>query len=702
MLHSLVQFKPRDVPLRVALRNSAGLVMPLAAGIASGHTEAGLAVAAGALNTMFTDLPGPYRLRMQRMLLTALAAGFAAVVGSLLGASTVLVMLAALAWGIGGGLLVALGSDAGRAGMTSMILLVIMAADPLPLPLALAAGGLIFAGGLLQTVLAIAAWPLQRYRPEREALAALCRGLAASARRPSAQGEAPPVTQSLLDVERLLHGAHRDRGDVMDIFRILADLIERIRLELLSLEDVRAALADAEGGATIGRAIEYAARALEAMAGALDRGTRPLAATAALEGFDATQDALRELHRRSEDRRGRRQLAVAIARAGSLGGQLRAALRNVDIAGSRGELRRRAAESRLPRALRPRSAAATLRANLGFGSSAFRHALRCGIGLALGVGIQNLLGWSHGFWLPMTVAIVLKPDFAGTFRVGVLRVAGTLAGLALATALVHFAFGGEWERLALLAVLAIAFRMLVTMHYGVGVMVLTAMVVIMLSFQGVAPGVTMLARSSATIAGSLLALTLYALWPTRETERIRPALAKMLEAYRGYLLALAGGEGAACADARSTARSARTNAQASLDRLRDEPRHRRSLLALAEDVFANANRFVRASMMLEAALPGIAEGAAREIATQFTARLGAHLDAIAARLRDPAAPLPPSLREEERNVLKELDAATTGEDGHGPASSVGDALDRMTDSLDALAHLLRVADRPRRARAVAA
>ncbi|MGH8173670.1 MAG: hypothetical protein ACREPX_11015, partial [Rhodanobacteraceae bacterium] len=68
MLQTLIQLKPRDVPLRVALRNSAAVVVPLAIGVATDHVGAGLGIAAGALNTMFLDQPGPYRLRMQRML----------------------------------------------------------------------------------------------------------------------------------------------------------------------------------------------------------------------------------------------------------------------------------------------------------------------------------------------------------------------------------------------------------------------------------------------------------------------------------------------------------------------------------------------------------------------------------------------------------------------------------------------------------
>lgn len=602
MLRSLIQLKPRDVPLRVALRNTTAVVLPLGVGIASGHVAIGLGVAAGALNTMFTDQPGPYRMRMQRMLLTALAAGISAYAGSLLGANTPLLVIAALLWGVGGGLLVALGTDAGRAGLTSMILLVIMGAQPRDPAGALAAAALIFSGGVLQTLFAIAAWPLQRYRPERTAIAEICRQLAANARHSPEQTQAPPVTQALLDVESLLHGTHRARGTIMETFRVLAELVERIRLELLALGDLGATLGEGEIKATLGRALEYAARTLDALADALERGTSPLAATAAMEGFGAALAALGGLRASAPAEDTQRELLIGIARTQGLGGELRAALRNADFAGSRGELRAQAAEARLPRALRPRSALAALRANLRLSSVAFRHALRCGVCLALSVAGARIAGLEHGYWIPMTVAIVLKPDFAGTFRFGLLRVIGTLLGLVLTTALVHFAFGGDWERLALLTLLSIGFRMLVTVHYGLGVMMLTGLVVILLAFDGIAPGDTMLARGIATVLGSAFALTAYALWPTWERLRVRPALAAMIEAYRIYFGGLLRNDRAAHATARTAARGARTNAQASLERMRDEPRRDRHLLALADGVFANANRFVRACMSLDAVL----------------------------------------------------------------------------------------------------
>ena len=689
MLRNLFELKPRDVPLRVALRNSAAVVVPLGIGLATGHVSAGLGIAVGALNTMFLDQPGPYRLRMQRMLLTAIAAGISAFVGSALGASAALMTLAALILGIAGGLLVALGPNAGRAGLTSMILLVVTAATPRAPHEALAAAALIFAGGILQMLLAIAAWPLQRYRPERHALAALCQQLAASARQSADQAQPPPVTQALLDVESLLYGAHRARGEVMETFRVLAGIVERIRRELLALGDIESSVDDHEARGTLARLREYAARTLSGLADALERGASPLAAAAAMEGFDSALAALDELRAKTADRRIQRKLTIALARANGLAGQLRAALRNADFAGSSGDLRAEAAQARLPRALRPRSALATLRANLTLSSVAFRHAIRCGVCLAIAVAGERAAGLPHGYWIPMTTAIVLKPDFAGTFSFGLLRVIGTLLGLVLTTALVHYAFGSDWERLALLAVLCVGFRLLTTVHYGIGVMMLTGLVVILLSFDGIAPGGTMVARGIATAIGSALALTGYVLWPSWESPRVQSALAAMIDAYRGHFSALLRGDASARANARSAARSMRTNAQASLERLRGEPRRDRALLALGEGVFANANRFIRASMALEAVLDDASALPQREHVLAFAARVDAALAAIADSLRSGNAPAIERLRSAERQLADALEETPGDDNTRSIASAVGDACDRITDSVDTLAHLLR-------------
>jgi uncharacterized membrane protein YccC len=689
MLNKLLELKPRDVPVVVGLRNTAAVMLPLVLGVITGHLGVGLGIAVGALNTMFSDQPGPYRLRVRRMLFAAGAAGVSAFVGYTVGATMAATVMAALLWGFLGGLLVALGPDAGRIGLTSMILLVITASDPRPPAEAIGPSLLFFGGGLLLMLFSIAAWPLQRYRPERSALAQLCRQLAASARRHDDPAQAPPVSQALTDVENLLHGTYRARGPAMEALRVLAEIIERIRLELLALGGL-AGRVDEDGlKATLARLREYAARTLDAISNALDAGVSPLAASAAIEGYESAMSALDGYDASALGPHARRALTIAAAHAHALGGQLRGAVRNADFAGSRGELRLDAQEARLPRALRPRNPLAILRANLRLSSIACRHALRCGVCLALAVAGERLTGISHGFWIPMTTAIVLKPDFAGTFSFGLLRVIGTLLGLALATALVHFAFGADWERIALLAVLCFGFRELTTVHYGIGVMLLTAMIVVLLTFEGIAPGETMSARALGTSIGSALALLAYVVWPTWERGRVRPALAEMLDAYRRYFVAVLDDRSRVRSDIRALARSARTNAQASLDRLRGEPRRDARLVALAEGVFANANRFIRAAMALEAARQGPVQLPARATATGFVARVDTDVQKIVASLRSgETLNRDAGLRNEQRALTKAIEDAAASDDERALAAAWTEASDRIVDAIGTLAHLL--------------
>ncbi|MEE7547863.1 hypothetical protein HF319_13165, partial [Xanthomonas sp. Kuri4-1] len=257
-----------------------------------------------------------------------------------------------------------------------------------------------------------------------------------------------------------------------------------------------------------------------------------------------------------------------------------------------------------PAALRPAATVATLRANLALSSVAFRHALRCSVCLALAVAFERWQQIPHGFWIPMTTAIVLKPDFGGTLSFGALRMAGTFAGLLIATVLAHFSMDGAAVRLALLALFCLGFRLLTQVNYGIGVAFLTGMLVLLLSFEGVAPGDAVGARLQATVLGSVLALVAYALWPTRERRHIRASLARLLDAYRAHMSVLLRGRMDELTETRAAARVARTNAQASIERLRGEPRSRRNLqeLKLAESLLANGNRLIRATLSLEAVL----------------------------------------------------------------------------------------------------
>jgi len=671
VLQSLTTTRRPDVPMRVAMRNAAAVAIPLAVGVATGHEGIGIGIAAGALDTMFSDQPGPYQQRLQRLFLAALAAGGAALLGFLVGGHPLSLSLATAVLGFFGGMLVIFGPDIARVGMTSMLLLVITAATPLPPAQAIGASLLIFAGGMLLTLFSIAAWPLQRYRPERHALAEVYRGLATLAVQPPGHDtEAPALSDAMTNLQHTLLGRFHARGRAMEAFRVLLDIAERIRLELITMQET-----GWEG--SLPRMIRAdTARVLRGVARALDEAGPPTRAEAALKTLQASEQALF----------GQAEPSFVSNHVHALSGQLAAAVRNANWAGSRGEIRAETAESSLPAPLRSGSALAAMRANMIPQSIAFRHAVRCAVVLTLAVAISRYAHLPHGYWLPMTAAIVLRPDFGATLNFGLLRVVGTVLGLVLTTLVLRFTPDAPWAHIAVLAILCVGFRYLATAHYGIAVAALTGTVVILLSFDGVESAAAMSDRVLNTVLGSAMALVAYVLWPSWERTRARAALADMFDGYAAYLATLAGpAPPRERRDARTLSRTARTNAQASLDRMRSEPATPVHLMEMAQTLFANGNRLARTAMTLEAMVDDMGE-ANRDLVWPLVRESSGALHTLADALRHSRPPDSlPDLRSRQREIVTALARGR----GTGMADQMATITDRLVDNVNTINHILQ-------------
>src|ERR1019366_3520328 len=120
-----------------------------------------------------------------------------------------------------------------------------------------------------------------------------------------------------------------------------------------------------------------------------------------------------------------------------------------------------------PGRLRLRGTPAMLRANLSLRSAACRHDIRLAACVALGDAVGRGFDLHRSYWLPMTVAIVLKPDFASTFSRGVLRLAGTFAGLIFATPLFHLLPAAPAAQVAAIAALMFVLRCWGPANYGI-------------------------------------------------------------------------------------------------------------------------------------------------------------------------------------------------------------------------------------------
>jgi hypothetical protein len=121
-----------------------------------------------------------------------------------------------------------------------------------------------------------------------------------------------------------------------------------------------------------------------------------------------------------------------------------------------------------------------LRANLTWDSPVARHAVRFGVCLAIGVGIYRVADMhEHGYWIPLTILFVLRPERDETDHRLILRAAGTLAGLALATGLALLFDGAEpFVGITLALAAALAFG-LITVQYALFTASITTYVVLL-------------------------------------------------------------------------------------------------------------------------------------------------------------------------------------------------------------------------------
>jgi uncharacterized membrane protein YccC len=283
----------------------------------------------------------------------------------------------------------------------------------------------------------------------------------------------------------------------------------------------------------------------------------------------------------------------------------------------------------------------------------------------------------------MTAAIVLRADFAATFNFGLLRVLGTVLGLVLTTVLLSITPDQPWAHLILMAVLCMAFRYLAGAHYGVAVAALTGTVVILLSFEGVAPDAAVLDRVINTALGCGVALLAYVAWPTWERSRSRDALARMLDAYADYLDHLACCGGVVRGETRSAARTARINAQASIERMRSEPATPPALLTQARQLLANGNRLARTAMTLEAMLDDLAKLPPQTGLAAFIEESTQALRVISCALRQQAALADlPDLRASQRALVRRAEGANTA-----TLDLLARISDRLVDNIDPLAHV---------------
>ncbi|WP_435644633.1 FUSC family protein [Streptomyces sp. H49] len=507
-------------------------------------------------------------------------------------------------WAFAAGMAWAVGSTAGIVAATTVGSMLVTITLPTSVGHALEHAGIIALGGVTQAVL-ILLFPIRRWGAHRDALADALAAVADYARRLRHDPTAPFDPEPLMtarDAAAVTPSQARTRPPVLHGPRGLA---ERIR-------PVVAALADPDVGAPAeGPGRDRARELLGAAADVLDAAARSIRRGTPAEVRPESTDVLRvdEEHEVLEGpaRQAAERLVELLGEALEIAGSGCAPGATPAPPGLAGDrfLVRPTMLRLVPVVVR------TVRRELRRDSPVFRHAVRLAAVATLGYLIAARLPLGHGYWAPIASVMVMRPDFHRTYARAVARLAGTLAGVALATGVVR-ALGPDAHVSGALAVASAGLSYtLDRTGYAYTQCFTAAYVVFLLGMGGQAWEQTVPERVVLTLLGGALAMLAYVVFPAWETPRLPGRLADWLAATGRYAAAVLRDYAeptrehhAEMRRALLASREARAAWQEAYDRARQEPVRPRGLTSReAQEAQEALKGFGRAAMLMESHVP---------------------------------------------------------------------------------------------------
>jgi uncharacterized membrane protein YccC len=229
----------------------------------------------------------------------------------------------------------------------------------------------------------------------------------------------------------------------------------------------------------------------------------------------------------------------------------------------------------------------------------------------LGYVLATRLPLGHGYWAPISSVMVMRPDFHRTYARLVARLAGTVAGVALATGVVQALGSGTHVCAALAVVSAGLSYTLIRTGYAYSQCFTAAYAVFLLGMGGQTWVQTVPERVVLTLLGGALAMLAYVVFPAWETPRLPGRLADWLAANGRYAAAVLRNHAEPTrehhADMRRAllaSREAGAAWQESYERARQEPVRPRGLTSReAEEAQEALKGFGRAAMLVEGQPP---------------------------------------------------------------------------------------------------
>ena len=206
-----------------------------------------------------------------------------------------------------------------------------------------------------------------------------------------------------------------------------------------------------------------------------------------------------------------------------------------------------------------------LRAHLHWSDAVSEHALRLTIAFGGATLASVIIDVPHAYWLPLTVAWIAKPDLANTVSRVTMRIAGTMVGLILVSAILVIA--GELPGEAIILSVTVGFSGALVLaylnaNYPLAVIGITGFVILVEHVSGEGETDDIIARLLITALAGLWVLLVASVRPRRTGSTAVAAMHATTDALRDYArIVRAGGDST---QARSRALKERTAALAAV------------------------------------------------------------------------------------------------------------------------------------------
>jgi len=635
LLQTLVQLEPGKPAIAKGLRAAIATVVPIAIVESTGWSSL-VWTAVGGFETSIADVGGLYRTKAMSMSLVAFGGAISMLVGTLVGRTPFWAVLFAFLWTFGCGLASIYGNAISTASTLVAAMFLIALGIHGDLAIALQRSGMFLLGAVLAMFLSLVVWPLRPYAPVRMAvgecyqqLSELMKVLFLTSK--TAMTEEPwnlPLSQKRIKVREALAIARSALSQTRATRQGASELGQRL-LALTEIADQifisTAALSEVLESHKSGQHWEQSRLHIQHSVEQLSESCRTLAAVISssrskasinLSKLDRALEQLKEELKKLRHATSKRQVDYGVLLV------VNYTVRIVDRLGQYMHAAADTAEScRDPQRQRRSFFPAVefewnqgslvlevLRDNLTLDSAVFRHALRLGVTAAVAVAIYSIFGFREGYWVTLTVVVILKPYSGATFQRGLQRVLGTVVGgilAAMLAAMIHSPLTIAF----LLFPLTVATLALQPINYGLFVFFLTPQVILMDNILH--PGNWLLAIDrigNTAIGGALALIGGYLLWPSREHQRLPDQFATTINANRIYFQMVLSKylgrelEEKSLQKALQKARLENTNAEASFQRLLSEPHKQKSNLEPLIATLASIHQFNYAVTTLAANL----------------------------------------------------------------------------------------------------